>query len=127
MNNNTEDVRFVKLIVESLVDFPEKIEIERKIDEMGVLLVLKVDQRDMGKIIGKKGTIVGAIRTLLRALGRRLKAIINLKVYEPEGMENKKRYGYESALSGQDTKNKPTDNSDYHHSDDPTNVGDLVK
>ncbi len=76
---------FLEQVVKALVDKPEKVEINRTVDEMGVLLTLKVDQEDMGKIIGRDGNTAKAIRTLLRVVGMKNNARVNLKINEPDG------------------------------------------
>ena len=79
------DQAFVEYVVKAIVENPDKVKVERKVDEMGVLLELTVDPSDMGKIIGKEGRTAKAIRTLLRVLGAQLNARVNLKIIEPEG------------------------------------------
>ncbi|MEY4440743.1 MAG: hypothetical protein RLY49_369 [Candidatus Parcubacteria bacterium] len=79
------DQVFLEQVVKALVDKPEKVEINRTVDEMGVLLTLKVDQEDMGKIIGRDGNTAKAIRTLLRVVGMKNNARVNLKINEPDG------------------------------------------
>ena len=54
---------------------------------MGVLLTLSVNQADMGKIIGRSGNTAKAIRTLLRVVGMKNNARVNLKINEPAGYE----------------------------------------
>lgn len=79
------DQEFLEYVVKSLVDNPDKVEVNRKVDEMGVLLTLKVAPEDMGKIIGRSGNTAKAIRSLLRIVGIKNNARVNLKVEEPEG------------------------------------------
>ncbi|MFH0905589.1 MAG: KH domain-containing protein [bacterium] len=79
------DQQFVEYVVKAIVGDPDKVKVERKIDELGVLLELTVDSADMGKIIGKEGRTAKAIRTLLRVLGAQNNARVNLKIIEPEG------------------------------------------
>jgi uncharacterized protein len=76
----TIDQQFVEYIVKTLVNNPEKVEVERKIDEKGVLLSLTVDPEDVGRVIGKRGVTAQAIRGLLRALGTKQDARYNLKI-----------------------------------------------
>lgn len=76
---------FVEYIVKSLVDHPEKVKVEKVVDEMGVLLTLSVDPEDMGQVIGKAGQAAQSIRTLLKVVGAKHKARVNLKILEPEG------------------------------------------
>ena len=79
------DQSFLEYVVKSLVEHPDDVKIERTIDEMGVLLTLTVHADDMGKIIGRSGATAKAIRTLLRVVGMKNDARVNLKINEPEG------------------------------------------
>ena len=79
------DQDFLEYVVKALVDKPEAVKVERKVDEMGVLITLHVDPADMGKIIGRSGNTAKAIRTLLRVVGLKNNARVNLKIEEPEG------------------------------------------
>jgi len=79
------DQKFIEYIIKELVDAPDKVKLERTIDERGVLLTLTVDPIDMGKVIGKGGNTAKAVRTLLRVLGAKTNSRINLKINEPEG------------------------------------------
>ncbi|MBQ3452919.1 KH domain-containing protein [Candidatus Saccharibacteria bacterium] len=76
----TIDQQFVEYIVKTLVNNPEKVAVDREIDEKGVLLTLTVDPSDVGRVIGKKGVTAQAIRVLLRALGTKQDARFNLKI-----------------------------------------------
>ena len=79
------DQEFLEFVVKSLVDHPDDVQVERTVDEMGVLLTLKTNPEDMGQIIGRSGNTARAIRTLLRVVGAKNNARVNLKIYEPEG------------------------------------------
>ncbi len=85
MEKPTSDKDFLEYIVKGLVDNPDDVSVERKVDEMGVLLSLKVNQEDMGQIIGKAGSTARAIRNLIRIVGLKNHARVNLKIEEPEG------------------------------------------
>lgn len=85
MTDNEKDREFVEYVVKMLVDKPEAVKVERKIDEMGVLITLDVDPADMGMVIGREGMTAKALRTLLRVIGARNNARVNLKINEPEG------------------------------------------
>jgi len=85
MANKSVDQEFLEYLVKSIVDHPDDVKIERRVDEMGVLLDLKVNQEDMGMLIGRQGSTANAIRTLLRIIGARHNARVNLKIEEPEG------------------------------------------
>ncbi len=77
--------QFLKDVIGYIVDNPSAVEVESKTDEMGVLLSLKVAKEDVGKVIGREGNTAKAIRTLLRVVGMKDKARINLRIVEPEG------------------------------------------
>ncbi|PIV14079.1 RNA-binding protein [bacterium (Candidatus Gribaldobacteria) CG_4_9_14_3_um_filter_36_15] len=85
MAKATIDKEFLEYIIKGLVDHPEDVKVERKVDEMGVLLSLKVHPEDMGQIIGKEGSTARAIRNLIRIVGLKNHARVNLKIEEPEG------------------------------------------
>jgi predicted RNA-binding protein YlqC (UPF0109 family) len=82
-----QDQQFLDYVVKALVDHPEDVKINRTVDEMGVLLTLLVHKDDMGKIIGRSGATAKAIRTILRVVGMKHDARVNLKIEEPEGSE----------------------------------------
>ena len=79
------DQDFLEFVVKSIVNNPDDVKVDRKVDEMGVLLTLKVNPEDMGQIIGRQGSTAKAIRTVLRVIGLKNSARINLKIEEPEG------------------------------------------
>ena len=81
----TNDIEFVEFVIKGLVDHPEDVKVDRKVDEMGVLLSLKVHPEDMGQIIGKAGSTARSIRNLVRIVGLKNHARVNLKIEEPEG------------------------------------------
>jgi uncharacterized protein len=83
--SNTIDQQFIEFIVKSLVSNPDKVQVERRIDEKGVLLELTVDDEDLGRVIGKRGATAQSLRTLLRALGTKNDARYNLKIVDPNG------------------------------------------
>ena len=76
----TIDQQFVEYIVKTLVNNPDKVAVDRQIDEKGVLLSLTVDPEDVGRVIGRRGATAQSIRTLLRALGTKNDARYNLKI-----------------------------------------------
>ena len=80
-----QDAVFLEHVVKSLVDNPDAVKINRTVDEMGVLLTMDVDPNDMGKVIGRSGNTAKAIRTLLRVVGMKNNARVNLKINEPVG------------------------------------------
>ena len=82
--NNT-DQQFVELLVKSIVNNPNDVKTTRNIDERGVLITLDVNPADMGYVIGRRGQTAHAIRTLLKIVGAKNNARVNLKINEPEG------------------------------------------
>ena len=85
MSDLQKDQEFLEYVVKTLVDNPQDVKVNRKVDEMGVLMTLDVNPLDMGKIIGRQGNTAKAIRTLLRVVGMKNNARVNLKINEPEG------------------------------------------
>jgi uncharacterized protein len=98
-----EDQQFLETVVKSLVEHPDSVNINRTVDEMGVLLTLDVHADDMGKIIGRSGNTAKAIRTLLRVVGMKHDARVNLKINEPEGGKGMGSGMSEAAESADDT------------------------
>ena len=85
MAETYSDKEFLEYLVKSLVDSPKAVKVSRVVDEMGVLLTLDIAPEDMGKVIGRMGNTAKAIRTLLRVVGMKNNARVNLKINEPEG------------------------------------------
>lgn len=80
-----KDQEFLEFVIKGLVEHPEDVKISRVVDEMGVLLTLDLNAEDMGKVIGRSGNTAKAIRTLLRVVGMKHNARVNLKINEPAG------------------------------------------
>lgn len=91
MAEKASDRDFVEYVVKQVVNHPENVKVDRKIDEMGVLITLDVHPEDMGMIIGREGATAKALRTLLRVIGAKNNARVNLKINEPEGSERAER------------------------------------
>jgi len=89
MTEQIKDIEFVEYIVKSLVSHPEDVKLDRTVDEMGVLITLDLNPEDMGQIIGRKGQTARAIRTLLKIVGAKNNARVNLKIVEPEGTQHR--------------------------------------
>lgn len=79
------DQQFVEYVVKSLVNHPDDVSTDRKIDEQGILVTLHVNPEDMGYVIGKEGKTAQALRTLLRTVGAKMNLKVHLRIYEPEG------------------------------------------
>lgn len=91
MAEQFSDQEFVEFIVKNIVDNPNDVVVDRTVDERGVLLTLKVNPEDMGYVIGRQGQSARALRTLLRIVGVRNNARVNLKIFEPEGSNRGQR------------------------------------
>lgn len=85
----SHDQEFVEYIVKSIVDHPDDVKVDRRVDEMGVLITLTVSPEDMGQVIGRSGATAKSIRTLLRVIGAKNNARVNLKISEPAGSEHR--------------------------------------
>lgn len=105
------DQQFVEFIVKSLVNNPDGVSIDRRIDEKGVLLELTVDADDLGRVIGKRGATAQSLRTLLRALGTKNEARYNLKIVDVDRPESERGVRAASATS-------TTDDDDDNTTDD---------
>ena len=96
MAAKASDQEFLEFVAKSIVAHPDKVKVDRAIDERGVLLTLDISPEDMGYIIGRRGQTAQAIRTLLKIVGAKNNARVNLKINEPEGSEYVKKDDSES-------------------------------
>jgi len=89
---------FLEYVVKSIVNHPENVKVERTVDDRGVLLTLSVGQDDMGYIIGREGQTARALRILLKIVGAKANARVNMRIYEPESArrEHQERKGTSS-------------------------------
>lgn len=102
-----QDKQFLEMIVKNIVSNPDDVQVDRTVDEMGVLLTLKINPADMGYVIGRKGQTAQAIRTLLKIVGAKNNSRVNLKIYDPEGGKR-----YEQRPEAEKTEAAPTEGSD---------------
>ena len=91
MGNEFFDVEFLTYVIRALVNNPDDVKVDRSVDEMGVLLSVKVNPEDMGLIIGRAGSTAKAVRTITRIVGMREKARVNIRIVEPEGSTHVRR------------------------------------
>ncbi len=78
------DQSFIEYVVKSMVDYPDDVVIERKVDELGILLELRVHPDDIGKVIGKEGQTIKSLRVLLRVVGAKDGGSrVNLRLIDP--------------------------------------------
>ena len=108
------DQEFVEYIIRGIVNNPTDVRTERIVDERGVLITLHINPEDMGYVIGRQGQTARAVRTLLKIVGAKENARVNLKIYEPEGSRRPRREEREAGAG-----------SDFQSSDDDTSVDDL--
>ncbi len=94
------DQEFLEYLVKSIVDHPDDVKLERTVDQLGVLLRLKVNAQDMGQVVGRQGATAKAIRSLLRIVGIKNNARVNLKIEEPEGSTRPPRPAREGQPAG---------------------------
>ena len=118
---STIDQQFVEYIVKTLVSNPDDVQVERTIDEKGVLLALTVNPEDVGRVIGRRGATAQSIRTLLRALGTKNDARYNLKIMNSNGEahESHSYYGSdESTFSSPEPMTETTPTSETEETSD---------
>lgn len=118
--NNSIDQQFVEFVVKSLVGNPDAVQVERRIDEKGVLLELTVDPEDLGRVIGKRGATAQSLRTLLRALGTKNEARYNLKIID-NGVPAENR----ASAAPSDDVAQPEPAADTATTDTPSDLSDL--
>lgn len=95
------DQAFVEHVVKAIVNNPKDVKAERTVDERGVLITLHINPEDMGYVIGREGQTARALRTLLRIVGAKENARVNLKIFEPEGSTGGRRGGGRRDDSGE--------------------------
>lgn len=119
------DQQFVEFIVKGIVNHPDDVKTDRTIDERGVLITLHINQEDMGYVIGRQGQTARSIRTLLKIVGAKNDARVNLKIYEPEGSRRPRRdeQGGAPVTAGAPSAGRPMDSG---VEEDPTDVDTLT-
>lgn len=76
-------LQFLRYVLETLVEDKDQLQIDSRKDDLGILLTVQVSERDMGKVIGKGGQTIKALRILLRMIGGNESERVNLKILEP--------------------------------------------
>jgi len=110
------DKDFLEMVVKAIVDNPDDVLLERNVDDLGVLIKLRVNEADMSKVVGKGGQTAKALRTLLRLVGSKYDFRTNLKILEPDGSEQ--RFSTSSVEPKQAS--KPIDTIDESQTKDST-------
>ncbi|MDD2656105.1 MAG: KH domain-containing protein [Patescibacteria group bacterium] len=85
-----QDQEFIEFVIKAIVNNPDEVKVTRTVDERGVLITLDLNPTDIGYVIGRRGNTVRAIRTLLKVVGAKNNALVNLKINEPEGSEHRR-------------------------------------
>jgi len=104
MEGTLQDKDFLEFVIKSIVGNPDKVSVDRIVDERGVLLTLSIDPADMGYVIGRGGQTAQAVRTLLKIVGAKNNARVNLKINEPEGSTRPPRREYSDNRENRDTR-----------------------
>lgn len=81
------DLAFLEYILKAIVDFPDRVKVTRTIDQLGVLLTVQLAKQDMGTVIGKNGQTAKALRILLRVIGAKENAHVNMKILDNDTNE----------------------------------------
>jgi len=99
------------MLIKQIVNHPEDVTTERTVDERGVLITLHINQEDMGYVIGRQGQTARAVRTLLKIVGAKNNARVNLKIYEPEGSRPPRRERPEGGMRRENHSSESMDTS----------------
>lgn len=107
-----QDQEFLELLIKAIVGNPGAVKTTRTVDERGVLLTLDVDVSDIGYVIGRQGQTAQAVRTLLRIVGAKNNARVNLKINEPVGGKRDRMMAAQPAPATVDVDTSAVDNLD---------------
>lgn len=78
---------FVEYVVKALVDYPDQVDVREVDGERVVVFELRLNPTDIGKVIGKSGRTISAIRTLLTSTAAKNGKRAMLEIIEPEGRQ----------------------------------------
>lgn len=98
-----EDQKFIETVVKAIVNNPDDVKTDRTVDERGVLITLDINPSDMGYVIGRQGQTARSLRTLLKIVGAKNNARVNLKINEPEGGRGPRPQAASAAMDDVDT------------------------
>ena len=76
---------FIEFVVKALVDYPEQVEIREVDGDRVVVFELRLNQTDIGKVIGKSGRTITAIRTLMTSAAAKQGKRAMIEIIEPGG------------------------------------------
>ncbi len=83
-----QDQNLLESILKAVVNHPEDVRVTRHVDEMGVLLSVKLGEGDAGIVIGKEGHAIKAIRSVMSLVGRRSRARVSVRLDVPDMPRN---------------------------------------
>lgn len=83
-----QDQNLLESILKAVVNHPEDVRVARHVDEMGVLLSVKLGEDDAGIVIGKEGHAIKAIRSVMSLVGRRSRARVSVRLDVPDMPRN---------------------------------------
>lgn len=104
-----QDQAFIEYVVKAIVNNPNDVKTDRTVDERGVLITLDIHPSDMGYVIGRQGQTARALRTLLKIVGAKNNARVNLKINEPEGGRGPRSVASQPAMSTDDVDTSAVD------------------
>lgn len=73
---------FVEYIVKNLVDAPDAVDVRCSESERGIIVEVRVDQPDIGKVVGRKGLTIKALRTISMMICARLGRRVRIELVE---------------------------------------------
>jgi predicted RNA-binding protein YlqC (UPF0109 family) len=79
-----QDQNLLEEILRSIVNYPAEVQVTRHVDEMGVLLSVRLGEGDAGIVIGKDGRAIKAIRAIMSLVGRKSKARLSVRLDVPD-------------------------------------------
>jgi predicted RNA-binding protein YlqC (UPF0109 family) len=79
-----QDQNLLEEILRTVVNYPAEVQVTRHVDEMGVLLSVRLGEGDAGIVIGKDGRAIKAIRTIMSMVGRKSKARVSVRLDVPD-------------------------------------------
>lgn len=83
-----QDQEILESILTAIVNHPEQVRVTRNVDELGVLLSVKLGEGDAGVVIGKEGRAIKAIRSVMNLVGYKNRAHINVRLDVPDMPRN---------------------------------------
>lgn len=84
MSEKNTAVEFVRYVLQQICSDTKGIEVNANDDERGTLITVRVSTEDMGRLIGKDGQTISALRTLVSILSARESVRYFLKVEDPQ-------------------------------------------